>query len=143
MKSGVSRILAGAAVTLAMVMPAVAAPDPARTNVPAWAGMWRDTKNTVHIKAAPCGANMCATVVWATAQNKAKVAAQGGTLIGTQLLRGFHQTANAEWKGTVFVPDRGMTVSGTVTLVNYNTLKTEGCGLWGLICRSRNWLRIP
>ena len=32
-------------------------------------------------------------------------------------------------------PIAGMAVSGTVTLVDHNTLKTEGCALLGLVCQ--------
>lgn len=142
MRKIVSRLLAYAVLTLAPV--AFAAPadaDPARGVVSAWTGVWRNTNNTVHIKAAPCGKNMCATVVWADSQTKAAVAASKRDILGMQLLRDFRQTGPSMWKGTVYVPDRDLTVSGTITMLDPNTLKAVGCFL-GMICQTRHWQRI-
>jgi len=142
MRTTVSRLLACMALTLAPVtFAAPAAADPARAIVPSWTGVWRNTNNTVHIKAAPCGQNMCATVVWADDKTKASVAARGANIIGMQLLRDFRESNPSEWKGTVYVPDRDMTVSGTITLLDRNTLRTEGCFL-RVICQTRHWTRI-
>ncbi|MBS0479643.1 MAG: DUF2147 domain-containing protein [Proteobacteria bacterium] len=142
MRKMVSRLLACAvliAAPVASVQPAGA--DPARAIVPSWTGVWRNTNNTVHIKAAPCGANMCATVVWADDKTKASVAARDRNIIGMQLLRDFRESAPSEWKGSVYVPDRDMTVSGTITMLDRNTLKAVGCFL-GMICQTRHWTRI-
>ena len=111
MRKTVSRLLACAALTLAPVaLVAPAEADPARAIVPSWTGVWRNTNNTVHIKAAPCGGNMCATVVWADDKTKASVAARDRNIIGMQLLRDFRESGPGEWKGSVYVPDRDMTV---------------------------------
>ncbi len=142
MRKTVSRLLVGIALTLAPV--AVARPadaDPARPVVSSWTGVWRNTNNTVHIKAAPCGTNMCATVVWADDKTKSTVAARDRDILGMQLLRDFRQTGTSEWKGTVYVPDRDMTVSGTITMLDRNTLKAVGCFL-GMFCQTRHWSRI-
>ena len=143
MRTTVSRMLACLALTLTPV--AFAAPanaDPERAAGPSWAGVWRNTNNTVHIKAAPCGAKMCATVVWADDQTKAAVAAKGRNIIGMQLLRDFRDTGSGEWRGTVYIPDMDMTVSGKLTLLDRNTMLAEGCGLLGLVCQTRHWSRI-
>ncbi|THD37294.1 MAG: DUF2147 domain-containing protein [Sphingomonas sp.] len=142
MKLTVSRLLAAAALTLAPVALATPAEaGPARAIVSSWTGVWRNTNNTVHIKAAPCGANMCATVIWADDKTKASVAARDHNIIGMQLLRDFRESGPSEWKGTVYVPDRDMTISGTITMLDRNTLKAEGCFL-GMFCQTRHWQRI-
>lgn len=138
----VSRLLVCAALTLmpvALAMPADAAPE--RAIVSAWTGVWRNTNNTVHIKAAPCGENMCATVVWADDKTKATVASSNRNIIGMQLLRDFRQNGPGQWKGSVYVPDRNMTISGTITMLDRNTLKAEGCFL-AVFCQTRHWQRI-
>lgn len=142
MRTTVSRLLT--CIALALTPVAFAAPadaDPARAIVPSWTGVWRNTNNTVHIKAAPCGTNMCATVVWADDKTKAAVSARGRDIIGMQLLRDFRESGPSEWKGSVYVPDRGMTVSGTITLLDRNTLRAVGCFL-GFVCQTRHWQRI-
>ena len=142
MRMTLSRLLACMALTL---MPAVFAvpadADPARAIVPSWTGVWRNTNNTVHIKAGPCGTNMCATVVWADDKTKASVAARGANIVGMQLLRDFRESGPSQWKGSVYVPDRNMTVSGTITLLDRNTLKAEGCFM-AIFCQTRHWTRI-
>ncbi|WP_186728831.1 DUF2147 domain-containing protein [Sphingomonas panacisoli] len=142
MRTTVSRLLACIALALTpVVLAAPASADPSRAIVPSWTGVWRNTNNTVHIKAAPCGSNMCATVVWADDKTKATVASRGANIIGMQLLRDFRQTDPSNWKGTVYVPDRDMNVSGTITLLDRNTLKAVGCFL-AVICQTRHWTRI-
>lgn len=143
MRVTVFRLLACAALVVAPVMsiaPAVAGPDPAREQ--SWIGVWRNTNNTVHIKATPCGDNMCATVVWANDQTKAAVSAKGRNIIGMQLLRDFRRSGPMEWKGTVYVPDMDRTVAGKLTMLDRNTLQAVGCGFWGLVCQTRHWQRI-
>ncbi|HEX4694384.1 DUF2147 domain-containing protein [Sphingomonas sp.] len=145
MKRTVSRLLTCAALMLAPIMlPAAAAagPEPVGHGTQSWAGVWRNTNNTVHIKASPCGDGMCATVIWANDKTKADVAAKGHNIIGMQLLRNFHQSGPAEWRGTVYVPDLDTTISGKITMTDRNTLAAVGCGFLGLVCQTRHWSRI-
>jgi len=145
MKWNASLLLAGAALMpapVALPRNAAADPEPAHVRAPSWVGVWRNSNNTVHIKAGPCGDAMCATVVWANAQAKAAVAAKGRNIIGMQLLRDFHQVGPAEWSGTVYVPDLDVSVSGKITMTDRNTLAAVGCGLLGLVCKTRQWSRI-
>lgn len=145
MTSSLSRLLACAALTLAPIaLPAAAAadPEPARGREQSWAGVWRNADNTVHIKANSCGDGMCATVIWANDQTRKDVAAKGRDVIGMQLLRNFHQSGPAEWKGTVYVPDIDMTVSGKIRMIDRNTLAAVGCALLGLVCQTQHWQRI-
>jgi uncharacterized protein (DUF2147 family) len=145
MTSSLSRLLACAALTLAPIaLPAaaVAGPEPVGHGTQSWAGVWRNTNNTVHIKAIPCGGGMCATVIWANDQTKATVAAKGRNIIGMQLLRNFRQTGPDEWKGTVYVPDIDTTISGKITMTDHNTLAAVGCVFLGLGCQTRHWSRI-
>ena len=142
MISTLSRLQACAALMLASVAFAPTADaGPARAIVSSWTGVWRNTNNTVHIKAAPCGTNMCATVVWADDKTKATVAGRDRNIIGMQLLRDFRESGPSEWRGSVYVPDRDMTVSGTITMLDHNTLKAVGCFL-GMFCQTRHWSRI-
>jgi uncharacterized protein (DUF2147 family) len=106
-------------------------------------GVWRNPKNSVHIKIQPCGQDLCGYVVWAN--DKAKEdARKGGTpnLVGSQLLRNFSPSKTGAWKGKVFVPDLNATFSGSAQLVDANTLRARGCLIAGLGCKSQNWKRI-
>lgn len=106
--------------------------------------VWRNPSNSVHVRAAPCGADgMCATVIWANDKAQAD-ARRGGTkaLIGTQLFQNFKVVRPGLWKGTVFVPDINQRFTGTVTVVDADTIVGKGCALLGAVCKSQTWTRV-
>lgn len=109
------------------------------------AGTWRNASDSVRIRVAPCRGEpgMCGTVV--SASDKAKNdAAAGGTerLVGTPLFRGFEQDGDGTWAGTVFVPDIGREVEGTLQLDGRNTLVAQGCLFAGFGCKEQRWTRV-
>ncbi|WP_236697030.1 DUF2147 domain-containing protein [Sphingomonas sp. Leaf257] len=112
------------------------------------AGTWANPSNTVQVRFAPCGRGldaelMCGTVVWASEQAKAD-AARGGSprLVGTQLFSDFEEEEAGRWSGTVYVPDIGREVQGTITQIDARTLVGEGCLLGSLGCREQRWRRV-
>jgi uncharacterized protein (DUF2147 family) len=118
----------------------------AEARVPA--GTWANPSNTVQVRFAPCGRGrdaqlMCGTVIWASEQAKAD-AARGGSprLVGTQLFSDFVEDEPGSWSGTVYVPDIGREVQGTITQVDARTLVGEGCLLGRLGCREQRWHRV-
>ena len=129
---------------LAAIAVAVAAPAIPASAAPAAspAGTWRNARDSVRIRVAPCGAGLCGTVV-AADQRARDDAAAGGTdrLVGTQLFRAFRRGAGGVWQGTVFVPDLGQEFDGTLSLQGANTLVGTGCVLPGL-CKSQTWTRV-
>lgn len=124
------------AAAFAVATPAIAAP------VATPAGTWRNARDSVRIRVAPCGAGLCGTVV-AADQRARDDAAAGGTdrLIGTRLFRDFRRGPGGAWQGTVFVPDLGQEFDGTLSLQGANTLIGTGCVLPGL-CKSQTWTRV-
>jgi uncharacterized protein (DUF2147 family) len=106
-------------------------------------GTWRNLRNTMHIEIRHCGNSLCGTVVWASDQAIAD-ARRGGTgdLIGTQVFRDFRQDSAGNWYGKVFVPDLNKTLSGTIVLVDRNTLKGSGCLVGRILCKSKILVRI-
>ncbi|HEX8192395.1 MAG TPA: DUF2147 domain-containing protein [Allosphingosinicella sp.] len=130
--------LAVAALVAAAAAGAVQAAGPAQPT-----GVWRNPKNSVHVRIQPCGANVCGTVVWANARAQEKARA-GGTarLIGTQLFREFRREGPDSWAGRVFVPDRNQSYSGTLRLAGPNQIVARGCLLGRYLCRSQTWSRV-
>jgi len=106
-------------------------------------GVWRNPKNSVHIRIQPCGADVCGTVVWANERAREK-ARRAGTadLIGKQLLQEFHREGPDAWAGRVFVPDMGRTVSGRLQKAGPNSVVASGCLLGRFLCKSQTWTRI-
>jgi len=106
-------------------------------------GVWRNPRNSVHIRIQPCGRDMCGTVVWASpsAQQKAR-AAGTPNLIGAQLFRQLRREDSSSWAGRVFVPDLQRTVPGRLRVRSRNAVEARGCVAGGLICRSQTWTRV-
>lgn len=142
------RILAGAAFALIAAMGVQdvvqAAPAPAAAQQQQQPlGVWRNPKNSVHIRIQPCGASMCGTVVWASARAQEK-ARKAGTpnLVGRQLLQDFHGEGPGAWGGRVFVPDMGRTVSGRLKKAGPNSVVASGCLLGRMLCKAQTWTRV-
>lgn len=114
-------------------MPAAAAKSPIE-------GRWKN--GTMVIDIAPCGRNLCGTVVKASPRQQAKAERGSDTeLIGARLITGIERTGPGTYRGRVFVADRDMHASGTIRQLNGNQLKVRGCVL-GVICKSRTWDRV-
>lgn len=109
------------------------------------AGTWRNAADSVRIRVERCRDEdgMCGTVIAANDRAKEDAAA-GGTdrLVGTPLFRGFLRDPDGAWAGTVFVPDIGREVDGTLHLEGRNTLVAEGCLFAGLGCKEQRWTRV-
>ena len=106
-------------------------------------GTWRNPKNSVHIRAEPCGARMFGKVVWAS--DKAKADAAKGSkqpLVGSILFRDFVQEKPEIWRGKVYVPDIGQTFSGTISVLDPDHMEGRGCLLGNIGCKSQVWTRI-
>ncbi len=108
-----------------------------------FAGTWANGGDSVRIRVAPCGPGLCGTVVAASDKAKADAAA-GGTdrRGGTQRFRDFRRGQDGQWAGTVYVPDLGAEVEGTLALNGANTLVATGCLFGALGCKSQSWTRV-
>lgn len=117
---------------------AVEAQQPGQDNV------WRNPKNSVHVRVRPCGKSRCGTIVWANDKAKAD-SARGGTpnLVGTELFRDFREVSPRVWKGKVFVPDLNRIFTGTGTIKDQNTVVARGCLMGNIGCKSQTWTRVP
>ena len=103
-------------------------------------GRWK--KGNLVIQIAPCGGNLCGTVIRASAKQQAKAERGSGTdLIGARLIRNIDQTGPNTYRASVFLPDRNMHARGTIRQVSPNALAVKGCVL-GVICKSQSWQRI-
>ena len=131
-----------AAAAGAVLFSSLAAPAAAAAQSPAAAGVWRNPKNTVHVKLQPCGPTMCGTVVWAAPKAQAKARAAGQKLVGAQLFREFKPVAPGRWQGKVFVPDMNRTFSGTMTAESPTRMVGKGCLIGGFFCKSQTWVKI-
>ena len=103
-------------------------------------GRWKHGEMVVEI--APCGSQLCGTVVKASDKQQAKAQRGSGTeLIGARLITGIERTGPDTYKGRVFAADRNIYASGTIHQVSDNELQVKGCVLL-VICKSRSYQRV-
>ena len=136
-----TKYLTGAAAALIAIATAATGASAASPDAPS--GVWRNPKNTVHIKVQPCGAQVCGTVVWANERAKEK-ALKAGTpdLVGKQLFQEFRPAGAGTWNGRVFVPDMGRTFSGSIRAAGTKNMIAKGCLIGRFLCKSQTWTRI-
>lgn len=97
------------------------------------AGVWMRDDGASKIQFSPCGAALCGTVVWLkNANSKAHV--------GQQVFFDMTRADQNSWSGQAFNPEDGKTYSGKM-VVSGHKLRTSGCVLGGLICKTVNWVR--
>jgi uncharacterized protein (DUF2147 family) len=103
-------------------------------------GRWQNGKMEVVI--APCGRDLCGTVVKASPTQQDKAERGSGTdLVGARLIKDIEPTGPDSYRATVFLADRNMHARGTIRQVSRNQLKVRGCVL-GVICKSKTWDRV-
>lgn len=106
-------------------------------------GLWSNPKGTLSVRTRRCGAQLCATVVHASAKAQAKAAAAGvPDLIGTELFSNYRPAGERDWSGTLYVPDRGKRVASKLQAADGRTMKVSGCLVGGLVCKSQIWVRM-
>jgi uncharacterized protein (DUF2147 family) len=106
-------------------------------------GVWRNRPNTLVVRIAPCGPDLCGTVVEATEDAKESTRKAGTpNLVGTKVLTRLHKSAADTYSGQVFNPNLNIHAAGTVTLVSPTVLIVKGCVLAGIICRQQHWTRV-
>lgn len=97
------------------------------------AGLWTRDDGMSRIEVKPCGAALCGYVVWLkNPRSKARV--------GEKVFFDMMRSDQNSWEGSAFNPEDGRTYSGRMVLSG-KKLKTAGCVLGGLICKTVYWRR--
>lgn len=124
------------AACLAYAVPATAEP----------AGTWLRETGSSRIRVASCGGALCGTITWLKEPrndvNNPDAAKKKKPLLGTTIFFGMKPSKSNQWKGNAYNPEDGKTYTGYMTLQGENSLKTQGCALGGLVCRSVTWTRV-
>lgn len=97
-------------------------------------GNWARGDGKARVCIAECGKDICATNTWikpGTAKEKT----------GDRLVMSINQTADGQYSGTAFDPQRNLTYKISVK-VDGDKMTTNGCVLAGLLCRNVGWSRI-
>jgi uncharacterized protein (DUF2147 family) len=97
-------------------------------------GVWMRDDGNARVQIAPCGDKTCATNLWIRDRSK-------GEAPGDQLIMSVKQSSDTEFSGTAYDPKRGMSYSVDVT-VGKQTMKTRGCVLARLLCKTVGWAQV-
>lgn len=104
-------------------------------------GNWKNPVGSAIIAIAPCGAQLCGKVVWASARGRREAAKSTPDVVGTTVLTGLRRNGD-RWSGSLFIPDDDVHVSARLQMVGNRELKVTGCAVAGLFCRSQVWTRV-
>ncbi|HUL87913.1 MAG TPA: DUF2147 domain-containing protein [Pseudolabrys sp.] len=121
---------------LAQQPPVPAPPDPT--------GEWVVAKQVARIKIANCDGQMWGVVSWETqpgidTKNPDPNLRSRPTL-GMPILLGMAASKANKWEGQIYNSEDGHTYSASITLLDPNTLRVQGCFL-GFLCGGENWTR--
>ena len=114
---------------------------PAAASAASIEGRWRSPGGNSIIAIAPCGAELCGTVAWASERAKKDARRSTDQLVGTALLTGLAEAAEGRWQGKLFIPDKAMRVTAKLQLVGEQQLKVSGCLAGKSLCKSQLWTR--
>ena len=127
---------------LGMMAAAMATPVEAQRLSPA--GTWLSQTGETRVRIAPCGAQMCGTIVWVKTPGKdvqnPDPAQRGRDLVGLRMIAMSPSGAD-QWRGTLYRYTDGQTFSGTMKMTGQNTMELSGCVMGGIICRAQTWSR--
>ena len=105
-------------------------------------GVWRNQQNTVHVRVASCGVNVCGTVVAARGQAIEDGRKSGvSNLVGMRVMQDYVRQEDGSWRGKVFVPQLRRTLPSRIRLLDPGRVEIKAC-LFGLICKTKVWLRV-
>lgn len=98
-------------------------------------GDWARANGNVRIVIAPCGTKLCATNTYVRDP-------RDGQAVGDRLVMTLRPRSASVLRGKAYDVKRNMTYSMTLTIEG-NRMRTHGCVLFGMICKTANWTRIP
>lgn len=97
-------------------------------------GNWARGDGNARVRVVGCGKDLSATNTWikpGTPKEKT----------GDRLVMSINETADGQYSGTAFDPQRNLTYKIRVK-VDGDTMTTNGCVLASLLCRNVGWTRI-
>lgn len=114
----------------------------------AWAsdlsGVWLTETGNSRVRVARCGAGYCGTILSAPGRalddRNADPTLRGRSIVGVRMLEASEPRGEG-YAGKLYNPGDGRTYSGSVRLVDQNSLKVSGCVL-GFLCRDQTWKRV-
>jgi len=133
-----------AAMTALLAIFPVAAQQPPPQPDPT--GAWLVANTYARIKIVECGSQMWGVVDWEATlggvdgKNPDPKLRSRSTL-GMPILLGMTRSKSNQWDGQIYNSEDGHTYSASISLLNPNMLRVQGCFL-GFLCGGENWTRV-
>jgi uncharacterized protein (DUF2147 family) len=97
-------------------------------------GVWMREDGNARVRVAPCGDKTCVTNLWIRDTSK-------GEAPGDRLVLSLKRSSDTEFSGSAYDPKRGLTYSVNVRVGN-QAMKTQGCVLARLSCKTVGWRQV-
>jgi uncharacterized protein (DUF2147 family) len=96
-------------------------------------GSWQRGDGLATVRINPCGSSMCAVNTWVKDGTS-------GEKVGDRLVMNVSPQAGGKLSGTAFDPQRGLTYRIDISVAEQR-MKTRGCVLGGVLCKSVGWTK--
>jgi uncharacterized protein (DUF2147 family) len=109
------------------------------------AGEWLVAKRAARIKIVNCDNRFWGVISWEMTpgvdSNNPDRAKRTRPTLGMPIILGMVQTKPNEWGGEIYNAEDGRNYSASISLLNPDLLKVQGCVL-GFLCGGENWTRV-
>jgi uncharacterized protein (DUF2147 family) len=98
-------------------------------------GTWMRSDGSARIHVASCGNQICATNTWLRDTD-------GDEAVGDKLVMSLTPSGQAAFSGFGYDVKRDKKYSLQISLEGGSRMKTEGCVLAGIVCKTMRWMRL-
>jgi uncharacterized protein (DUF2147 family) len=117
-------------------------------------GVWLHPNKRIELEIAPCGADLCGTLVWFRWPNDAQglplvdlknpdTALRNRPLLGLTVLEGLRRTGENTWEGgKVYDPDDGANYTASMSIQADGTLRVRAYVLLPIFGETEIWTRV-
>jgi len=117
-------------------------------------GVWRRENKRIEVDIAPCGGELCGTLVWFKRPNDAQglplvdfnnpdPALRARPLLGLEILRGFRPDGDGKWVGgTSYNPDDGETYRATMSMQEDGNVRVRAYVFLPMFGETQIWTRV-
>lgn len=96
-------------------------------------GDWSRSDGALRISVSPCGERLCAVNTWTRDPSS-------GDAVGDRIVMTLRPRAATALAGEAFDEKRRLTYAVNIS-VDQDAMKTEGCLMAGVVCRTMHWVR--
>jgi len=134
-----------AAFAILLIAPVGASANPTGDPSTDPTGEWLVAKRVARIKIINCDNRLWGVLSWemepGVDSNNPDSAKRTRPTLGMPILLGMAQTKPNEWSGEIYNAEDGRKYSSSISLLNPDLLKVQGCVL-GFLCGGENWTRV-